>query len=41
MEFVGMQNTFGESGEPAALLEKYGLGKDSVIRAVKKVLRRK
>jgi transketolase len=41
MEFVGMQNTFGESGEPAALLEKYGLGKDSVIHAVKKVLRRK
>jgi transketolase len=41
IEFVGMQNTFGESGEPNALLEKYGLGKDSIMRAVKKVLRRK
>jgi transketolase len=41
IEFVGMQNTFGESGAPAALLEKYGMGTDSVIRAVKKVLRRK
>ncbi|MGB7957705.1 MAG: transketolase C-terminal domain-containing protein [Minisyncoccia bacterium] len=41
VEFVGMQDTFGESGDPAALLEKYGLDKASIIRAVKKVLRRK
>ena len=41
MEFVGMQDTFGESGDPAALIEKYGLGEDSIVRAVKKVLRRK
>jgi transketolase len=41
MEFVGMQDTFGESGDPAALLKKYGMDKESVIRSVKKVLRRK
>jgi transketolase len=41
IEFVGMQDTFGESGDPAALIEKYGLGEDSIVRAVKKVLRRK
>ncbi len=41
VEFVGMQDTFGESGSPDALIEKYGLGKDSIMRAVKKVLRRK
>ena len=41
IEFVGMQDTFGESGAPEALIEKYGMDKDSIIRAVKKVLRRK
>jgi transketolase len=41
MEFVGMQDTYGESGDPAALLKKYGLDHESIIRAVKKVLRRK
>ncbi len=41
IEFVGMQDTFGESGAPNALLEKYGLDENGVLRAVKKVLRRK
>ena len=41
IEFVGMQNTFGESGDPDVLIEKYGMGTDAIIRAVKKVLRRK
>lgn len=41
IEFIGMQDTFGESGDPNALLEKYGLGRESIVRAVKKVLRRK
>jgi transketolase len=41
IEFIGMQDTFGESGAPTALLEKYSMGKDSIMRAVKKVLRRK
>ena len=41
MEFIGMRDTFGESGEPAQLLEKYGMDVKSIIGAVKKVLRRK
>ena len=41
MEFIGMQDTFGESGPPTALVEKYGMGVKDVKAAVKKVLRRK
>ncbi|MFH1537007.1 MAG: transketolase C-terminal domain-containing protein [Patescibacteria group bacterium] len=36
-EFVGMQGTFGESGEPDELLEKYGMKAVDIIKAVKKV----
>ncbi len=41
MEFVGMQDAFGESGSSAQLLEKYGMNPKDIINAVKKVLRRK
>lgn len=41
MEFIGLQDTFGESGKPAELLEKYGMGKAAIVEAVKKVLTRK
>ncbi len=41
VEMVGMPDTFGESGEPGELIEKYGMGKLAVIGAVKKVLARK
>ncbi|HSD98475.1 MAG TPA: transketolase C-terminal domain-containing protein [Patescibacteria group bacterium] len=41
MEFIGLQNTFGESGKPDELIEKYGMGKDAIIAAVKKVIKRK
>ncbi len=41
VEFVGMQNTFGESGQPDELLERFGIDEESIVRAVKKVLRRK
>ncbi len=40
-EFVAVNDTFGESGKPVELLEKYGLGKDNIISAVEKVLKRK
>lgn len=40
-EFVAVSDTFGESGKPAELLEKYGLGKANIIEAVEKVLTRK
>src|SRR5260221_1675280 len=35
-EFVGLQDTFAESGKPAELLEKYHMGKDAIKEAVKK-----
>ena len=41
MEFIGLQNTFGESGDPDALIEKYGMDEKSIIRAAKKAIRLK
>lgn len=40
-EYVAVNDTFGESGTPTDLLEKYGLGKSDVIAAVEKVMKRK
>ncbi len=41
VEMVGMQNSFGESGKPEELLEKYKMDKKAVIEAVRKVIARK
>lgn len=41
IEFIGMQNTFGESGPPAALIEKYGMGVRDIIAVAKKARRRR
>lgn len=41
MEFIGMQNVFGESGSPSELLEKYGMTSPHIITAVRKVIKRK
>ena len=38
---VGLKDTFGESGRPAELLQKYGLTKDDLIKAVFDVLAKK
>lgn len=35
---VGLQDTFGESGRPYELLEKYGLTKERLVAAVKEAL---
>ncbi|BEU86718.1 transketolase family protein [Selenomonas sp. TAMA-11512] len=35
--FIGIQDTFGESGKPAELLEKYGLTTEAIVRAAKDV----
>ena len=40
IEPIGMPNTFGESGEPSELLEKYGMTSKAIIQAAKKVLKR-
>lgn len=41
MEFIGMHNSFGESGEPAELLKKYRMDADAIESAVRKVVKRK
>ena len=40
-EFVATNDTFGESGTPAQLMEKYGLNTKSIVEAVNKVLAKK
>ena len=41
MEFVGVRDRFGQSGEPNELIEFYGMGSKDVVKAVKAVLKRK
>lgn len=41
IEFIGVQNQFGESGEPNELVEHFGMGVSSIKQAVKKALKRK
>jgi transketolase len=42
MEYVGVNNSFGESGTPAQLMEKYGLtANDIVAKALKAIERKK
>ena len=40
-EFVAVNDSFGESGKPAQLMEKYGLNTEAIEAAVKKVMGRK
>ncbi len=41
VEFIGVKDTFGESGEPDELMNKYGLRAKDIVLAVQKVLKRK
>ena len=41
IEMVGVQDRWGESGEPDELIEHFGLGVSSIIKAVEKVVKRK
>lgn len=40
-EYVGVNDTFGESGTPDELMVKYGLDTPNIVEAVKKVFKRK
>ena len=40
-EFVATQDTFGESGTPAQLMDKYGLNKEAIVTATQKLIKRK
>ena len=41
IEFIGVHDKFGQSGTPNELIEYYGMGKNSIKEAVKKVFKRK
>ena len=41
IEYVGTNDTFGESGTPDQLLEKYGLTASHIIAAAEKVMPKK
>ncbi|MBI4132985.1 transketolase family protein [Candidatus Uhrbacteria bacterium] len=41
MEFVGMHDVFGQSGEAKELIEHYGMGAASIVEAVKRAASRK
>ena len=40
-EFVAVKDSFGESGTPAQLMEKYGLTDKDIVKAAEKVIKRK
>jgi transketolase len=40
-EFVATNDTFGESGTPEQLMEKYGLNADAIVKASEKAINRK
>lgn len=41
LEFIAVDDTFGESGKPGELLKKYGLLSQNIVEAAIKVLKRK
>ena len=41
MEIIGVQDRFGESGEPNELLEKFGLTSKNVIESAKRAIKKK
>ena len=40
-EFIATNDTFGESGTPAQLMDKYGLNSSAIVKAVETVIKRK
>lgn len=40
-EFIGVRDSFGQSGDPEELIEHYGMGAGSIKEAVKRVIDRK
>ncbi|MAQ75767.1 MAG: transketolase [Aquimarina sp.] len=40
-EYIGTKDTFGESGTPEQLMEKYGLNAEAIVEAASKVMKRK
>ncbi|MDQ2992372.1 MAG: transketolase family protein [Candidatus Eremiobacteraeota bacterium] len=41
IEFIGVQDKFGQSGDPVELIEHYGMGTTAIVAAAKKAVARK
>jgi len=41
MEFIGVKDRFGESGDPKELFKLFGLTADDIVKAAKKAISRK
>ncbi len=41
IEFIGVHDKFGQSGDPAELIEHYGMGVDAIMKAARKAKSRK
>jgi len=41
IEMIGVQDRWGESGQPEELIEHFGLGTDSIVAAVKRIIKKK
>ena len=41
IEFIGVSDRFGQSGDPAELIEYYGMGVDSIVEAARRAVSRK
>jgi transketolase len=40
IEFIGVNDQFGQSGTPDELIEHYGMGEGAIINAVKKIIQK-
>lgn len=40
MKFIGMRDTFGESGKPEELIKKYEMGTEDIVMAVKELIKK-
>ncbi|MDN5214260.1 transketolase family protein [Fulvivirgaceae bacterium BMA12] len=41
IEYIGVNDSFGESGKPLELLDKYGLSTENIVKAAEKAISRK
>jgi transketolase len=41
IEFIGVEDRFGQSGDPGELIEFYGMGVSAIEQAVRRAYRRK
>jgi transketolase len=40
MHFIGVDDRFGQSGKPQELIEYYGMGRDAIVDAIRKIVAR-